>query len=210
MTTFLYAVRYFHVVPVVPPLFNMAFAAALGAAAMRLMNDASAGIDALTPVLLLQLFVASSGFRFAARRGYYDLLLTSSTPRWQIAFAHCLVSILPGVISWLCIGALEAAVSRGMRAVWFAPGTCAAFVGASLLPWGVAAFSSRTATSVVWVLVLTIPAIARVVSPVQLLGTTWATGDRLMLAAVSATGVIGFGAATASIVRGSAPLEAAQ
>jgi hypothetical protein len=208
--TFLYAVRYFHVVPVVPPLFNIAFAVAVAAAAMRLMNDASAGTDALAPVLLLQLFVASSGFRFAARRGYYDLLLTSSTPRWQIALAHCLVSILPGVISWWCIGAFEAAASRGMGWVWLAPGTCAAFVGASLLAWSVAAFSSRTATTVVWLLVLTIPSIARVASPVPLLGATWATADRFMLAALCTTAIIAFGAAMTSVVRGSAPLEAAQ
>ena len=67
--TFLYAIRYFFVVPVVPPLFSAAFAVAIAAAALRLISDASAAIDALTPVLLLQLFVASSGFRFAARRG---------------------------------------------------------------------------------------------------------------------------------------------
>ena len=208
--TFLYAVRYFHVVPVVPPLFDVAFAVAVAAAAMRLINDASAGIDALAPVLLLQLFVASSGFRFAARRGYYDLLLTSSTPRWQVALAHCLVSVLPGVVSWLCVGALESAATGRIGRVCFTPGTCAAFVGASLLAWSVAAFSSRTATTVVWLLVLTIPAIARVVSPVQLLGTTWATADRFMLATVCTTAIVAFGAATASVVRGSAPLEAAQ
>jgi len=148
--------------------------------------------------------------RFAAHRGYYDLLLTSSTPRWQIALAHCLVSILPGVISWVCIGALEAGASRGLGWVWFAPGTCAAFVGTSLLAWSVAAFSSRTATTIVWLLVLTIPAIARVVSPVQLLGTTWATADRFMLTTVCTTAIVAFAAATASVVRGSAPLEAAQ
>src|ERR1051325_657211 len=110
--TFLYALRYFLIVPVLPPLFNVAFAVAVAAAALRLISGAAA-TDALTPVLLVQLFVASSGFRFAARRGYYDLLLTSGTPRWQIAIAHCLVSIFPGIVSWLCIGALEVAASRG-------------------------------------------------------------------------------------------------
>lgn len=207
--TFLYAVRYFHIVPVVPPLFNVAFGVAVMAAAMQPMNDGSAAIEALTPVLLLQLFVASSGFRFAARRGYYDLLLTSSTPRWQIALAHCLVSILPGMASWLCIGVIEAA-SRGTPWVAIAPGTCAAFVSASLVAWSVAAFSSRTATTVVWLLVLTIPTIGRVLSPVQLLGTRWSTTDHFMLATVCATVVIAFGAAVVAIVRGSAPLEAAQ
>jgi hypothetical protein len=208
--TFLYALRYFQIVPVVPPLFNVAFAIAVVAAALRLMSDASAAVDALTPVLLLQLFVASSGFRFAARRGYYDLLLTSATPRWQVAVAHCLISTLPGIVSWVCIGVLEAAANRGGGWVSVAAGTCAAFIGASLVAWSVAAFSSRTATTVMWLLMLTIPAFARLVSPVQLLGTTWATANRLLLAIGCATAVVAFSAAIASIVRGSAPLEAAQ
>jgi hypothetical protein len=208
--TFVYAVRYFQIVPVVPPLFNLAFAVAVAAAALRLMSDASATVDALTPVLLLQLFVASSGFRFAARRGYYDLLLTSATPRWQVAIAHCLVSILPGIVCWACVGVLEAAANRGGAWVSITPGTCAAFIGASLVAWSVAVFSSRTATTVMWLLVLTIPSIARVVSPVQLLGTTWASANRLTLAIGFATALVCFTAGLASIVRGSAPLEAAQ
>jgi hypothetical protein len=104
----------------------------------------------------------------------------------------------------------EAATSRGTRWLSIAPGTCAACIAASLLAWGVAAFSSRTATTVVWLLVLTIPSIARVASPVQLVGTTWSTGDRFMLVTVCASALIAFGAAMVSIVRGSAPLEAAQ
>jgi len=208
--TFLYALRYFQVVPVVPPLCNAAFAVAAVAAALRLMSDASAAVDALTPVLWLQLFVASSGFRFAARRGYYDLLLTSATPRSQVAFAHCLVSILPGIVCWMCVGALEAAANRGGAWLSITSGTCAAFVGASLVAWSVAVFSSRTATTVIWLLVLTIPAIARVASPVQLLGTTWGTANRMMLATGCATAFLCLTAAIASIVRGPAPLEAAQ
>jgi hypothetical protein len=208
--TFRYAVRYFQIVPVVPPLFNAAFAIAVAAAALRLMSDRSAAIDALTPVLLLQLFVASSGFRVAARRGYYDLLLTSGTPRWQIAIAHCLVSILPGIVSWVCIGALEVATNRGEAWLSIAPGTCAAFIGASLIAWSVAVFSSRTATTVMWLLVLTIPAVAGVVSPVQLLGTPWSNANRFMLATGCLIAVVAFAAAIVSIVRGSAPLEAAQ
>jgi hypothetical protein len=208
--TFLYALRYFQIVPVVPPLCNVAFVIAVAAAAFRLASDASAAIDALTPVLLLQLFVASSGFRFAARRGYYDLLLTSGAPRWQIAIAHCLVSILPGIVSWMCVAALEIGASRAEEWRSVTQGTCAAFVGASLIAWSLAVFSSRTAVTVMWLLVLTIPAIARLVSPVQLLGATWASGDRRLLVSGCATAVVMFTVATASIVRGSAPLEAAQ
>ena len=207
--TFLYALRYFQIVPVVPPLFNVAFSVAVAVAALRLMHDASTAIDVLTPVLLLQLFVASSGFTFAARRGYYDLLLTSRTPRWQIAIAHCLVSILPGIVSWMCVAAVEVAASRDGRWLSIAPGTCAAFVGTSVIAWSIAVFSSRTATAVVWLLVLTIPAIAHLVSPAQLLGTTWSTTHRLMLTTACAA-VAAFTAAIASIVRRSTPLEAAQ
>src|SRR5262244_3346069 len=146
--TFLYALRYFQIVPVVPPLFNVAFSVAVAVAALRVVHDASAAIDALTPVLLLQLFVASSGFTFAARRGYYDLLLTSRTPRWQIAIAHCLVSILPGIVSWMCVGAVEVAAGRDGRWLSIAPGTCAAFMGTAVIASSIAVFSSRTATAV--------------------------------------------------------------
>jgi hypothetical protein len=208
--TFVYAVRYFQVVPVVPPLFSAAFAIAVGAAALRLMGDASAAVDALTPVLLLQLFVASSGFKFAARRGYYDLLLTSGTPRWQIALAHCFVSIAPGIVSWMCVAALEAAATGGRRCLCFAPGTCAAFVSASLLAWSMAVFSSRTATTVLWLLIMTIPAIARAVSPLQLLGTPWAPPTRVVVGTSCATAILGFVVGVAYIVRGATPLEAAQ
>jgi hypothetical protein len=208
--TFLYALRYFQIVPVVPALFNVALAIAVAAGALRLMSDASAALDALRPVLLLQLFVASSGFRFAARRGYYDLLLTSGTPRWQIAVAHCLVSILPGIVSWVCIGAFEVAANRGGGWLSITPGTCAAFFGASFIAWSVAVFSSRTATTVVWLLVLTLPAIARMASPVPLLGMSWSLANAFMLVTAWATAVIAFAAAIAFIVRGSVPLEAAQ
>jgi len=208
--TFLYAVRYFHIVPVVPPLFSAAFAIAVGAAALRLMSDASAAADALTPVLFLQLFVASSGFKFAARRGYYDLLLTSGTPRWQIALAHCLVSIAPGLVSWLCVAGVELVATGGSNWVSLAPVTCAAFVGASLMAWSVAVFSSRTATTVLWLLVMSIPVIARTFSPVQLLGAPWCSSARVVVGAGCAAAIIGFAAAVAYIVRGSTPLEAAQ
>lgn len=207
--TIWYAVRYFHIVPVVPPLMNVAFAIAVGAGALRLMGDGAAVTDALAPVLWLQLLVASSGFRFAARRGYYDLLLTSGTPRWQIALAHCLVSVTPGLASWLCVAALELAINRGSRCISLSAGTCAAFIGASLTAWSVAVFSSRTATAVIWLLVMTIPAVARLLSPIQLLGVPWST-DRLVLVAALGAGAAMFAAAVVLIVRAPIPLEAAQ
>jgi len=97
----IYALRYFQVVAVVPPLFLAGFVITIAASAVTLTDDPTAATEALTPVLLLQLFSASSGFQIPARRGYYDLLLTSGTPRWQIAVAHCLASVMPGITSWI-------------------------------------------------------------------------------------------------------------
>jgi hypothetical protein len=208
--TFLYALRYFQIVPVLPRLFIVAFAIAVLAGALRLLSDPSAANDALTPVLLLQLFVASSGFKSAARRGYYDLLLTSTTPRWQIALAHCLVSILPGIISWLCVGVVEVAASRGNQFVSIGAGTCTAFIGVSLVAWSVSVFSSRSAAAVGWLLGMTIPRVAQVASPVQLFGVTAGTPGRTTLIAAAAVTLVAFAAAVVSIVRGSAPLEATQ
>ncbi len=208
--TFLYALRYFQVVSVVPLLFLAGFVITVAAAAMRLTSDPSAVVEALTPVLLLQLFAASSGFRFPARRGHYDLLLTSGTPRWQIALAHCLASITPGIVSWLCVAMLELAASHGAHFTAAATGTCAAFVGSSLLAWGAAVFSSRAAAAIGWLLVMTIPPVARLVSPLRLLGMTAAGSDHFVLASTFAGALIPFVTGLVCIIRDATPLEASQ
>jgi hypothetical protein len=208
--SFLYALRYFQVVAVVPRLFIAAFAVAVGAAAARLTTDPSAAVDALTPVLLLQMFAASSGFHIAARRGHYDLLLTSGTPRWQIASAHCIASIAPGLASWLCVGLLELAASHGAHAAFAAAGTCMAFLGCSVVAWATATPMPRGAAALGWLLVVTIPALARLASPVQLLGTHPAGPLAVKLLSTVAVAMIPVCVAVARIVRGPVPLEAAQ
>ena len=67
--TFVYVLHYFRVVAVVPPLFLAGFASVVAAAAITLALDPSAAREALAPVLLLQMFAASSGFAAPARRG---------------------------------------------------------------------------------------------------------------------------------------------
>lgn len=208
--SFLYALRYFQVVAVVPRLFIAAFVVAVTAAAARLTTDPSAAIEALTPVLLLQMFAASSGFQVPARRGHYDLLLTSGTPRWQIASAHCVASIVPGIASWLCVGMLELAVSHGAHAAFAAAGTCLAFLLVSIVAWATATPIPRGTAAVGWLLIVTIPPLARVASPVQLLGTHPAWPLAATLLSILAIAMIPVGAAVARIVRGAVPLEAAQ
>ena len=206
----LYAIRYFVIVSVVPPLFVGGFAVTIAAAAVRLASDATTGVEALTPVLILQLFVASSGFRVPARRGHFDLLLTSGAFRWHIAFAHCLVSVAPGLASWLCVGLLELAASRGTHSVSFTAGTCVAFASASLAAWSAAVHSSRMAAAVGWLLVMSIPVVARTVSPLRYLGAS-AGGPETVSLATACVCAIGLSVtAFLGILRGGTPLEAAQ
>jgi hypothetical protein len=205
---FLRALRYFHVVRVVPPLFLAGFVVAVAAAAARLSADASAAVDALTPVLLLHLFAASSGFQVPARRGYYDLLLTSGSRRWQIAAAHWVASIVPGITSWLCVGLLELAASHGTRFVFAAGGTCAAFLIVSLIAWAIATPMPRGTAAIGWLLVMTIPSVARFVSPVQLLGVHFDGLSTILM--VVGLGLVPAGVAVACIARSSVPLEAGQ
>jgi hypothetical protein len=206
----LYAVRYFIVVSVVPPLFVAGFVIAVAAAAIRLTSDPMAAVEALTPVLLLQLFVASSGYHVPARRGHFDLLLTSGVRRWQVALAHYVISTAPGIISWVCVGLLELAASHGARSASFAAGTCAAFVGASSVAWGTAAYSSRTAGAIGWLLVMTIPPVARAVSPLRMLGAAADGSGQFAILVGFGSAVISFATAFWCIVRGATPLEAAQ
>lgn len=204
----LYAFRYFQVVPVVPPLFIGGFVVAVGAAAARLTTDPSAAADALTPVLLLQMFAASSGFQIPARRGHYDLLLTSGTPRWQVALAHCVSSIAPGMLGWVCVGTLEMTASHGARFASASQGTCVAFIAVSLIAWAAATPVSRAVAAVGWLLAMTIPPLARLISPVQLLGA-----ERIPLAAawlLAAIAIASCAGAFVRILRAPVPLEAAQ
>ena len=208
--TLLYAVRYFVVVSVVPRLFLAGFIVAVAAAAVRLANDPAAAVESLTPVLLLQLFVASSGFQVPARRGHFDLLLTSATPRWQIALAHCVVSITPGIVSWITVGMFELAASHGSQWASFAAGTCAAFVGSSLVAWGTAVYSSRTGAAIGWLLVMTIAPVAHLISPLRLVGVPAQNGQGIGVAVALASAIVTFAAALSYIIRGNTPLEATQ
>ena len=204
------AIRYCLVIAVVPPLFLAGFVVCVAAAAVRLSGNPASAVEALTPVLLLQLFAASSGFHLPARRGHFDLLLTSGTPRWHIALAHCLVSIAPGLISWLCVGLLELSASHGAYAVSYEVGTCVAFVSASLVAWGSAVYTSRVAAAMGWLLVMTIPPLARLVSPLRLLGVGLDNAHAQALAIALASTAVPVLTAVWCIVRGAAPLEAAQ
>lgn len=205
----LFALRYFRVVRVVPAIFTVGFAVAVILAGVQLTGDPSSAVFALNPVLKLHLFASSSGFQLPARRGYYDLLLTSSTARWQVVVAHWIASVMPGVVSWTCVAVLELGASRGAHATAVAAGTCMAFVAWSWIAWAVAAFSSRTIATIAWLVIMSIPGVGRL-SPVGWLGVTASQMDSLALAGAYALALAVFAIALLTLVRGSTPLEGSQ
>ena len=146
--------RFFRIVSPVPRLLMGALATVTMAATVIVVWEPLRADVALTPVLLVQLFAASSGFMLPARRGHYDLLLTSGHPRVAIAVAHWVTAILPGVVSWTVLAVAEIATTRGSAASMLASGTVAALVLVSTLPWALTVGLPRFAGAIGWLLLL--------------------------------------------------------
>jgi hypothetical protein len=211
VTGLVYALRYFAIVSVVPQLFVVGFAVVwvIGTSA-TVLGDGRA-VDALAPLLFMQMFAASSGFDLPARRGHYDLLLTSGVSRWQIGAAHCLTSILPGVAAWV---SMELWLSWLSRDGAFATGSLVAFLSVSLVAWATAVPTSRAVSSVGWLVVMTAPGAKDRILPTTLIGHslfpwTFAAGGGVAVAWVLVA-VFAVAAAGVHIRRGAVPLEASQ
>src|SRR5215216_6165171 len=99
MTRTLNLVQFFRVVPTVPRLIVAAFGVVAVSASITIWIAPSRIHLALVPLVVLQGFATSSSFLAPARRGYYDLLLTSGAGRMEIALAHWLLSAAPGLAS---------------------------------------------------------------------------------------------------------------
>jgi hypothetical protein len=139
---------------------------------------------ALVPVLLLQVFAASSGFSVPSRRGHYDLLLTSGYNRVWIALVHWGASVAPGIVVWLTLAAIEIAASRGARASLLTYGTWVALCLVSTLPWAITVRLPRFAGAIGWLLTL---AVSANIWPATHLSHTLSTGAPLDLVLASWT-----------------------
>ena len=105
------------------------------------------------PIMLLQMFAASSGFRQAADEGRFDVLLTSGPSRIRIVITHALVSVGPGIGCWLSIGLLERGW-HGDDAVGLGGGPLVGMLLVSTLSWAVAAPTARLAGGLTWLVAL--------------------------------------------------------
>ena len=155
MTRWRYVVRFFTVVPPLPPLMVPAFVAVTIAAAGVIVFDPARAAGALTPVLLLQLFACSSGFDVPARRGHYDLLFTHGETRGRIVIGHWVASALPGVVCWVVLGATARAIAPDdVHAALFSSGTVAAMGLVSSIAWATTLRLPRFSGAIGWLLVV--------------------------------------------------------
>src|SRR4051812_41550354 len=95
--------RFFRVIRPVPRLIRFAFAGVTLLSGIALLPSHTSETRALLPVLLLQMFTVSTGFIRDARRGHFDVLLTSGITRGEAAIVYWALAALPGAICWLLL-----------------------------------------------------------------------------------------------------------
>jgi hypothetical protein len=226
--------RFFRVVTTLPPLILWTFAVVVLVGAAAIVRDPSRSVGVMVPVLLLQLFAASSGFEVPARRGHYDLLLTSGHPRKWIALVHWGTSIAPGVVSWLALAIVESVASPGLDPRLLRSGTAVAMGLVSTLPWAITVRLPRFSGGIGWLLALAMwssvwsadvvttaqskesigealwSAWGFLVYPAGLVGHDLSPGEGLIAAPAVVLAVGSMAAACRWVSRAGVPLEAAQ
>jgi hypothetical protein len=226
--------RFFRVVPTQPALIVWTFVVAVAVGVVAIVREPSRSEGAMIPVLLLQLFAASSGFEVPARRGHYDLLLTSGHHRIWMALVHWATSIAPGVLAWLMLAAVEMAVRNAPEARILATGTVAAVGLVSTLPWAITVRLPRFSAGIGWLLALAISASVLssglaygshapsdviewmwsawvfLVYPALFVGQDLRLGEALIAAPALVLAIASMVAACRWVSRASIPLEAAQ
>jgi hypothetical protein len=145
------ALRFMRVVPPVPSLMWTAWLGVTLASGVAVAAGTTPARDALTPLLVLQVFAVSTGFATAARRGHYDVLLTGGTGRVRTAVAQWTVAAMPGLAGWLALAAVEIVLTPGAPDV-LAPGGVAAMFVVSTLPWALTVGLPRFSAAIGWVL----------------------------------------------------------
>jgi len=169
VATLLFLVAFFRAAPPVTRPMVLCLWATAGLGGVAMAAGLAGGATVLTPLLVLHIFAASSGFGLAMKRGHYDLVLTRGVSVIGLMTAHWLASIIPGLTAWLAVAALEHVVS-GAEPAALTSGSAFAFLLASSFPWALTTPLPRFAAAIGW-LVLLVTSLAIVPSgQLQLLG----------------------------------------
>jgi hypothetical protein len=143
--------RFFRIAPPVPRALVALCLGAVAVSACLALTVPARTRDTLPGLLVLQIFAASSGVLGAARRGYYDSLLSRGVGRGALLLGHWSASIAPGLLCWLAVAVLDGMVRDGNAAPRvLSSGTAVAFWLASTLPWAVTAALPRFAAGIGW------------------------------------------------------------
>jgi hypothetical protein len=153
VATIAFLVAFFRAAPPVtrPMVLCLWGTAALGGVAMT--AGIAGGATVLTPLLVLQIFAASSGFGLALRRGHYDLVLSRGVSLTGLMTAHWLASIAPGAAAWLAVALVEPLLSATPPAA-LVSGSVVALGLASTLPWALTTTLPRFGAAIGWLVIL--------------------------------------------------------
>jgi hypothetical protein len=153
VTTARFLVAFFRAAPPVTRPIALCLAATAAIGSLALLTAVADGATVLTPLLVLQIFAASSGFGLAMRRGHYDLVLSRGVSVAGVMGAHWLASIAPGIAAWLAVACVERFVEPAAPAA-LASGSVVAFSCASTLPWALTTRLPRFGAAIGWLVLL--------------------------------------------------------
>jgi hypothetical protein len=152
VATALFLVAFFRAAPPVTRPIALCLWAVAGLGGVAMAAGLASGATVLTPLLVLHIFAASSGFGLAARRGHYDLVLTRGVSLTGLMIAHWLASIAPGLAAWLAVAVVERLAQTQPTAM--SSGSVIAFLLASSLPWALTTPFPRFAAAIGWLVLL--------------------------------------------------------
>jgi hypothetical protein len=159
--------RFFMVVGL-QPVHNVAVLVAVLVVGLWTIAMSPGEMDsALGMLLLVHMFMASTGFLVRARRGHFDPILTSASDRSSIAVAHWIVSIAPGLVAWALVALVAALYGSGSAWSAVVGRRACALAIVSAIAWTLGFATGRGAAGALWIAALA----AALVYRTDLLGT---------------------------------------
>lgn len=117
---------------------------------------------AFLPLLLLQMFAASTGYSRPANRGHFDPLLVRGIAGWRIAVAHWLASGLPGIAAWYVLALAELTMSRTDAGIGFgAPGLVSLLL-VTTVTWAVTLPLPQLSGGILWLLAIVLTVLSTI------------------------------------------------
>jgi hypothetical protein len=138
-----------------PGISMTAFIALLVAAAVwSALRDPDDFDQICLLAVFFQMFAASTGYRPAALRGHFDPMLTAGSSRGACARAHAAVSVAPGLIVWLLLGAIAAVLLPARAQALLSASALIAVSYVSVVCWAITLPFQRYVGGVVWLVVI--------------------------------------------------------